>query len=65
MRRQAGISGKGDFPTLFKYVLNTLSRLEILTERERVFSSTKKLITPERNQLEEDIIETCECLKAW
>jgi hypothetical protein len=37
----------------------------MLTECERVFSSTKKLITPERNQLAEDIIEACECLKAW
>ena len=25
----------------------------------------KKLLTPERNQLMEDIIEACECLKAW
>jgi hypothetical protein len=36
----------------------------MLTECEQVFSSAKKLITPERNQLEEDIIEACECLKA-
>jgi hypothetical protein len=36
----------------------------ISTEYERVFSSTKKLITPERNVLAEDIIEACECLKA-
>jgi len=28
------------------------------------FSSVKKLITSERKQLE-DIIEACECLKAW
>jgi hypothetical protein len=35
------------------------------TECERVFSSAKKLITPERNQLGEDIIEACECLKGW
>ena len=35
------------------------------TECERVFSSTKKLLTPERNRLTEDIIEACECLKAW
>jgi hypothetical protein len=35
------------------------------TECERVFSSVKKLITPERNHLGEDIIEACECLKAW
>src|SRR5277367_4459868 len=32
---------------------------------ERVFSSAKKLLTPERKQLAEDIIEACECLKAW
>jgi hypothetical protein len=32
---------------------------------EQVFSSVKKLITSERNQLEEDIIEACECLKTW
>jgi hypothetical protein len=31
------------------------------TEFERVFSDVKKLITSERNQLEEDIIEACEC----
>ena len=34
------------------------------TECERVFSSTKKLLIPERNQLAEDIIEACEYLKA-
>jgi hypothetical protein len=37
----------------------------MLTECERVFSSAKKLITPERNNLREDIIKACECLKAW
>jgi hypothetical protein len=35
------------------------------TKCERVFNSTKKLITPERNYLGEDIIEACEYLKAW
>jgi hypothetical protein len=35
------------------------------TECERVFRSIKKLIAPERNQLEEDTIEVCECLKTW
>jgi hAT family C-terminal dimerisation region len=34
-------------------------------ECERVFSSTKKLITSERNRLAEDIIEASECLKNW
>ena len=28
-------------------------------------TTAKKLLTPERNQLMEDIIEACECLKAW
>jgi hypothetical protein len=35
------------------------------TEREQVFSNVKKLITFERSQLEEDIIEAHKCLKAW
>ena len=34
-------------------------------EYERVFSSVKKLITPERNHLHEQIIEASECLKNW
>jgi hypothetical protein len=34
-------------------------------ECERVFSSTKKLIIPERNWLAEEIIEASECLKNW
>jgi hypothetical protein len=32
---------------------------------ERVFSSTKKLMTPERNRLTEEIIEASEYLKNW
>src|SRR5436305_1022391 len=35
------------------------------TEYEQVFSSAKRLHTPERNQLTEDIIEAYVCLKAW
>jgi hypothetical protein len=34
-------------------------------ECERVFSSAKKMITAERNRLSQDIIQACECLKAW
>ena len=34
-------------------------------ECERIFSSTKKLITPKRNRLHEQIIEASECLKNW
>jgi len=50
-----GMSGKDDYLTLFQYVLDTLSRPVMSTKYERVFSSTKKLITPERNWPEEDI----------
>jgi hypothetical protein len=59
------MSGKDDFPTLFQYALNTLSCPAMSTECERVFSSIKKLITPERNHLGGDIIEAYEYLKAW
>jgi len=59
------MSGKDDFPTLFQYALDTLSCPAMSTECERVFSSAKKLITPERNRLTEEIIEASECLKNW
>jgi hypothetical protein len=61
---RAGMAGPDDFPTLFQYALNTLYCPAMSTECERMFNSTKKLITPERNALAEDIIEACECLKA-
>jgi hypothetical protein len=35
------------------------------TECERAFSSTKKLVTPERNWLAEEVIEASEYLKNW
>jgi hypothetical protein len=34
-------------------------------ECERIFSSAKKLVSPERNRLHEQIIEASECLKNW
>ena len=34
-------------------------------QNARVFSSTKKLIAPERNRLTKDIIKVLECLKNW
>ena len=37
--------GKDDYPTLFQYVLDTLSRPVMSTKYEQVFRSTKKLIT--------------------
>ena len=59
------MAGKDDFPTLFQFAFDTLSCLVISVECKRVFSSAKKLITPKRNHFKEDIIEACECLKAW
>ena len=59
------IGKKTTYPTLYQYALDTLSCPAMSTEWERVFSSAKKLLTPEKNQLAEDIIEACECLKAW
>ena len=34
-------------------------------ECERVFSSAKLLISQRRNRLTADMIEACECLRAW
>ena len=59
------IGKKTTYPTLYQYAINTLSCPAMSTECERVFSSTKKLLTPQRNLLAEDIIETCECLNTW
>jgi hypothetical protein len=35
------------------------------SECERLFSSAKKLITPEKDHLNAQIIEVSECLKNW
>jgi hypothetical protein len=45
--------------------LDTLSIPAMSTECERVFSCTKKLITPMWSLLKEKVIEATECLKAW
>jgi hAT family C-terminal dimerisation region len=37
----------------------------MFAECERVFSSAKKLITPERSRLYLEIIEASKCLKNW
>jgi hypothetical protein len=56
---------QGDYPTLFQYALDTLAIPATAAECERTFSSAKKLISPERNRLADEVIEASECLKAW
>jgi hypothetical protein len=51
------------FPSLHLYTFNTLAIPAMSAECKRVSRSTKKLITPERNRMSEDIIEASECLK--
>jgi hypothetical protein len=46
-------------------VLDTLSIPAMSTKCKRVFSSSKKLLSPQRCRIKEDLIEASECLKAW
>jgi hypothetical protein len=53
------------FSTLYLWALDTLAIPAMSAECERVFSSIKKLIIPERNRLGEMSIEASDCLKNW
>jgi hypothetical protein len=52
-------------PALYQDALDKLAIPGMSAECEREFSSVKKMVTAERNRLLEDIIQACECLKAW
>jgi hypothetical protein len=52
-------------PTLHLWAFNVLAVPAMSAECERMFSSAKKLISPERNRLHEQMIEASECLKNW
>jgi hypothetical protein len=54
-----------EFPILTQLALDLLSIPAMAAEDERVFSSTGKLITADRNQLDETSIEAVECLRHW
>jgi hypothetical protein len=56
---------RGEYPTLYQDTLDTLAIPAMSAECERVFSSAKKMLTPERNGLQEDVLEAAECLRAW
>jgi len=49
----------------FPLAFDTLAIPVMSSECEKIFSSAKKLLTPERNALADDIIEATECSKAW
>jgi hypothetical protein len=59
------IEKKADWPILAQLALDLLAIPAMAAEDERVFSSTGKLITADRNQLDEDSIEAVECLRHW
>jgi hypothetical protein len=46
-------------------LLDLLSIPAMSAEIERVFSSTKRLVTPDRNRLNVDTIEELQLLKYW
>jgi hypothetical protein len=54
---------KDDFPALHQFALDILAIPATTIECERIFSNDRKLISPERNRLSDDIIEATKCLK--
>ena len=52
-------------PSLSRMALDLLSIPAMTAECERVFSSSKILISDRRNRLKDDIIEASECLNYW
>jgi hypothetical protein len=53
------------FPSLHQFAFDTLACPAMSTECERVFSAAKKTVSSDRNRLSDEVIEACECLKAW
>jgi hypothetical protein len=52
-------------PNLAQMAIDMLCVPAMSAECERVFSSAKLLISQRRNRLTADMIEACECLRAW
>ena len=59
------VDNQESFPTLRQMALDTLSIPARSTECERVFSSSKELLSLQYCHIKEDLIEASECLKAW
>ena len=56
---------RAEYPILSKMAIDILSIPAMSAEPERVFSSSGKLITKERNCLGDDVVEADECQKHW
>jgi hypothetical protein len=59
------VAHKEVYPNLFYFALTLLSIPAMSAECERVFSSSKLLVTDRRNLLHEDTIEAVECERSW
>ena len=56
---------EAEYPSLARMAFDVLSIPAMSAECERVFSSTKLLLTDQRARMKEDVIEASECLRAW
>jgi hAT family protein len=54
-----------NYPNLSKMALDILSIPAMSADPERLFSSTKLVLTDLRNRLGMDLLEAFECLKSW
>jgi hAT family C-terminal dimerisation region len=53
------------YPSLSRMAFDVLSIPAMSAECERVFSSSKILLSDRRARMKEDIVEASECLRAW
>jgi len=58
-------SYEAQYPSLARMAFDVLSIPAMSSECERMFSSTKILLSDRRARMKEDIIEASECLRAW
>jgi len=56
---------ESQYPSLARMAFDILSIPAMSAECERVFSSTKILLSDRRARMKEDAVEACECLRAW
>jgi len=56
---------RGRLPMLARMAMDTFSISAMSSEPERIFSSTKHIISDERASLKADTVEALECVKHW